>query len=389
MKAAEEASRLVGVQAACQALGVARATLYRARLRVESSGEPKPRPAPPRALSQEERKEVLDELHSERFIDKAPAEVYATLLDEGRHLCSIRTMYRILDANKEVKERRGVRKHPHYVKPELVATGPNQVWTWDITKIAGPKKWNHFHLYVVIDIFSRYVVAWRLERTETGALAKELLEDAMTKQGVDHPALTIHADRGTSMSSKTVAQLFADLGVTKSHSRPRVSNDNPYSESHFKTFKYRPDFPSRFGSLADGRGHCRRFVYWYNEEHYHSGIALLTPAQVHYGQADEIIDGRHEALLRAHVANPERFVHGRPKRPALPKTVWINEPQALDIAASTADAVGKLGAGSAVGNPAFDVLGVFPSAESCPRLLHGPTTSADARTGHTEVTERQ
>ena len=191
------------------------------------------------------------------------------------------------------------------------------------------------------------------------------------------------------MSSKTVAQLFADLGVTKSHSRPRVSNDNPYSESHFKTLKYRPDFPSRFGSLADGRAYLRRFFHWYNDEHYHSGIALLTPAQVHYGQADEVIDGRHEALLRAHVANPERFVHGRPKRPALPKTVWINEPQALDVAASTADAVGKPGAGSAVGNPPSRSAGVFHGAESCPRLLHGPTTSANASTDHAEVTARQ
>jgi len=333
MTAAEQAGKRVGVKAACEALGVPRATLYRQRRRAKFPRRLKPRPTPKRALSANERRTVLGELHSERFADKAPAEVYASLLDEGRHLCSIRTMYRILDANQEVRERRSQRRHPVYKEPRLRSTRPNQVWSWDITKLAGPRKWTHYHLYVVLDIFSRAVVAWRLERTESSQLAKELITEACRKQGIQPAQLTIHADRGTSMTSKTVAQLFADLGVTKSHSRPRVSNDNPYSESQFKTFKYRPDFPGRFGSLEDGRVHCRAFFRWYNQEHYHSGIALLTPHQVHYGFADQVIEARHQALLSAYEAHPERFVKGPPRRPALPTSVWINEPQAMEVVA--------------------------------------------------------
>jgi len=331
--AAEQASKRVGVKAACEALGVPRATLYRQRRRARFPRRLKPRPTPRRALSEKERQRILGELHSERFADKAPAEVYASLLDEGHHLCSIRTMYRILEASAEVRERRNQRRHPIYKEPQLQATGPNQVWSWDITKLAGPRKWTQYHLYVLLDIFSRYVVAWRLERTESSQLAKELIVEACRKQEVQPEQLTIHADRGTSMTSKTVAQLFADLGVTKSHSRPRVSNDNPYSESQFKTFKYRPDFPGRFGCLEDGRVHCRAFFRWYNQEHYHSGIALLTPHHVHYGLADQVIGARHQALLSAYKAHPERFVKGPPRRPALPTSVWINEPQAMEVVA--------------------------------------------------------
>lgn len=331
MRAAEEVGATVGVQQACEALGVARATLYRCRARREAPAPEEPRPPSPRALPAEERQAVLDELHSERFVDKAPAEVYATLLDEGRHLCSIRTMYRLLADNAEVRERRNQLRHPTYAEPQLKAAGPNQVWSWDITKLAGPEKWRQYHLYVVIDIFSRYVVSWRLEHSESSQLAKELIAEAYNKQGVQPGQLAIHADRGTSMTSKTLAQLFADLGVTKSHSRPRVSNDNAFSESQFKTMKYRPDFPARFGSLEDGRVHCRAFFAWYNTEHYHSGLELLTPEQVHYGLADQVLDERHRVLLAAYDAHPERFVAGRPVRASLTKAVWINQPGAMEV----------------------------------------------------------
>jgi len=332
MTAAEQASPVMGLVAACMALGVSRASLYRRRGRKEGAIEPKPRPVPDRALSVEERERILELLHSERFVDKAPAEIHATLLDEGEHPCSIRTLYRILAANKEVRERRNQLRHPAYAEPRLQATGPNQVWSWDITKLASSKKWTQYQLYVVIDIYSRYVVAWRVERTESAALAKELMAEACKRQSVQPGQLTVHADRGPSMKSKTLAQLFADLGVTKTHSRPRVSNDNPYSESQFKTLKYRPDFPARFGSLEDARVHCRAFFGWYNNEHYHSGIKLLTPHQVHYDQAEEILEARHKVRLKAYNEHPERYVSGPPKRAALPASVWINEPEGLGVA---------------------------------------------------------
>jgi putative transposase len=332
VRAAEEVVADVGVRAACVALGVSTATLYRRRHRNEQPQQvSKPRPPPDRALSPAERQAVLDVLHSERFVDKAPGEVYATLLDEGRRLCSIRTMYRILKDAEEVRERRNQLRHPTYAEPQLEATAPNRVWTWDITKLAGAKKWQQFQLYAVIDIFSRYIVAWRLERRENSHLAKEMMAEACRKQSVQPGQLTIHADRGSSMKSKTLAQLFADLGVTKSHSRPRVSNDNPFSESHFKTLKNRPDFPARFGSLEDGRVYCRAFFDWYNTAHYHSGIALLTPEQVHHGLADEVLDARHKVLLAAYETTPERFVHGPPVRTALPAGVWINEPVSMEV----------------------------------------------------------
>jgi putative transposase len=274
-----------------------------------------------------ERQAVLDELHSERFVDKAPGEVVATLLDEGRYLCSERTMYRALASDGEVRERRNQLRHPKYAKPELLAKGPNQVWSWDITKLKGPVKWTYFYLYVILDIFSRYVVGWLLARRESGALAKRLIAESCEKQQVDRDQLTLHSDRGTSMKSKTVAQLLGDLGVTKSHSRPHVSNDNPFSEAQFKTLKYRPDFPGRFGSFEDGLSLCRAFFGWYNDEHRHSGIGMLTPAMVHYGQAESVLAGRKSVMAAAYAAHPERFVRGAPKIRRPPDAVWINPPR--------------------------------------------------------------
>ena len=268
----------------------------------------------------------MDLLHSERFVDKAPAEVYATSLDEGKYLCSERTMYRILAEHGEVGERRNQLRHPVYAKPELLATRPNQVWSWDITKLKGPAKWTYFYLYVILDIFSRYIVGWMVAHRESASLAKRLIADTCAKQGINDGQLTVHADRGSSMTSKLVAQLLADLGVTKTHSRPHVSNDNPYSESHFKTLKYRPGFPARFGSIEDARGFCRSFYTWYNREHRHDGIGLMTPEAVHLGRATAIVEQRQRVLDEAFGANPERFVRGRPKPALLPTAAWINPP---------------------------------------------------------------
>jgi putative transposase len=351
MSVAEEASPRLGVKASCWALGVPRASFYRHRRRTRWGRRlpmAKPIRTHHRALPEPERQAVLDVFHEERFVDKPPAEVYATLLDEGRRLCSISTMYRILREKGEVRERRNQLRHPRYPVPRLVATAPNQVWTWDITKLPGPRKWTRFYLYVLLDLYSRYVVGWRVERAENAVLAEELIEEACLKQGVRPGDLTIHADRGSPMTSKTLAQKLIDLGVAKSHSRPRVSNDNAFSESQFKTFKYRPDFPRRFGSLEDSRLHCRRFFPWYNDEHYHSGICLLTPYQVHYGLAEQVLARRHQVLLDAYHQHPERFVNGPPQPLALPSAVWINEPEALTIVDQ--QAVVKLGAGSGVGN---------------------------------------
>ena len=267
-------------------------------------------------------------LNSERFADKAPYEVFATLLDEGRYLCSVRTMYRILEANGQVRERRNQLRHPNYTKPELLATGPNQVWSWDITKLRGPEKWTYFYLYVIIDIFSRYVDGWMIAEKESATLAKRLIAETIGKEELtaeQREQLTLHADRGTSMKSKLVAQLLADLGVTKTHSRPHTSNDNPFSESQFKTLKYRPEFPGRFGGLEDGRAFCRTFFPWYNTEHRHHGIALLTPLQVHTGQADAILAQRQRALDAAYQVTPHRFAR-RPTVPTLARAVWINPP---------------------------------------------------------------
>ncbi len=278
------------------------------------------------ALSQLERRAVLDVLHCERFVDAAPQQIYATLLDEQRYLCSVRTMYRILASEHEVRERRNQCRRPAYTKPELLATGPNQVWSWDITKLKGPVKWTYFYLYVILDIFSRYVVAWMVAQRESAALAKRLVTASVNKQGIVRDQLTLHADRGSSMTSKSLALLLGDLGVTKTHSRPYTSTDNPFSEAHFKTLKYRPAFPDRFGSIQDARTLCRHFFPWYNREHRHGGLALLTPADVHYGRADQRLEQRARVLEVAFQAHPERFKGRRPVPGVLPEAVWINPP---------------------------------------------------------------
>jgi len=265
-------------------------------------------------------------LNSDRFADKAPAQVYADLLDEDKYHCSIRTMYRILATEGEVRERRNQLRHPQYVKPELLARAPNQIWSWDITKLKGPEKWTYFYLYVVLDIFSRYIVGWMLARRESAQLGQDLVRSAWERQGIDAGQLTVHADRGSPMIAKSTALLYADLGIGKSHSRPHVSNDNPFSEAGFKTLKYRPEMPNRFGSIQDARSHVAPLIDWYNHDHKHSSLALLSPADVHYGRADEIIAARQRVLDRAHAANPERFVRGKPKHPSPPIEAWINKP---------------------------------------------------------------
>lgn len=316
----------VGISTACQALGLPRSSLYRVRgAKPELVSKPKPLP---RALSQEERANVRQVLNSERFQDFAPREVYATLLDEGQYLCHWRTMYRILEAHDEVRERRNQLRHPSYQKPELLATGPNQVWSWDITKLLGPVKWTYYYLYVVLDIFSRYVVGWLIAERESASLARELIGQTCVKQGIQpEQQLTLHADRGSPMIAKSLVMLLADLGVTKSHTRPYTSQDNPYSEAHFKTLKYRPDYPDRFGCPADARGWSRAFFNWYNYEHHHSALGLLTPADIHYGRAAQVREQRQTVLRAAYEQHPERFVKGLPQPPDLPQAVWINPPQ--------------------------------------------------------------
>lgn len=274
---------------------------------------------------------MLDVLHQEEFVDLAPAEVHARLLDEGRHLCSIRTMYRLLDASDEVRERRDQLRHPPRVKPQLVATAPNQVWTWDITKLLGPAKWTYYYLYVILDLYSRFAVGWMLAHRECASLAERLIRETLVKQSIVAGALTLHSDRGAPMRSQTVAQLLAGLGVVKSHSRPHVSNDNAFSESQFKTLKYQPEFPDRFASFDAALSHCREFFPWYNGEHRHWGLALLTPEMVHLGRADEILAARQRTMDAAFAAHPERFVRGRPCPLALPREVWINRPSAHSL----------------------------------------------------------
>ena len=308
---------------------MARSTYYRHRAAKVRMTIKRPRPTPARALAAPERKRVLTLLHSERFMDQSPGQIVAALLDEEKYLCSERTMYRILAAENEVRERRNQLRHPNYKRPELLATGPNRVWSWDITKLRGPIKWTYFHLYVVIDIYSRYVVGWLLAHRESTELAKRLVSESYTKQRRESGQLSIHADRGSAMKSKGLAQLITDLGVEKSHSRPHVSNDNPFSESQFKTLKYRPGYPNRFGSFEDALAFCRRFFAWYNTQHRHSGIKMLTPEMVHYGQAEEILTRRHHVMLAAQAADPERFVQGTPQPVQAPTAVWINPPRSL------------------------------------------------------------
>ena len=333
-------SSMIGTRAACAAAGVAAGVAQASWYRRHRASPAAPSPAPvshrdraqPRALAAAERQAILDMLHSARFADTAPAEAWAVLLDEGTYLGSVSTFYRVLREAGESRERRAQAAHPAAVKPELAATGPNQVYSWDITKLHGPAKWTYYHLYVILDIFSRYVVGWMVATCESAVLAEKLIAATCAKQGITRGQLSIHADRGSSMTSKPVALLLADLGVTQSHSRPHVSNDNPYSEAQFKTLKYRPGFPARFPSIQAARAHCQDFFPWYNNEHHHGGLGLHTAADVHYGRAAAVQAERAQTLTAAYHAHPERFVRKPPAPPKLPGTSWINPPQEKEAA---------------------------------------------------------
>ena len=320
-------SESVGVRRACELFGVSRASWYRGRRTRSAARTHRP---PPLALHPQEQQQVLAVLHSERFADQAPRAIYAILLEEGRYLASVRTFYRLLASQGESRERRAQRRHPSYARPELLATAPNRLWSWDITKLKGPVKWSYFHLYVILDVFSRCVVGWMVAHRESSQLAERLIEHSCERHGVPPGQLTLHADRGSSMKSRSVALLLADLGVTKTHSRPHVSDDNPYSEAQFKTLKYRPDFPDRFGCIEDARAHCQAFFHWYNHEHRHSGIALLTPADVHRGLVEQRIQTRQAALDDAFKAHPSRFKGNPPVAERPPEAVWINKPASDD-----------------------------------------------------------
>jgi transposase InsO family protein len=328
---------VVGNAAACRALGLWRGAPARGRARSRRAALPGPstsRPAPlrpPLALTPGERQALLDTLNNEPFVDTAPAAVHATLLDEGRYLGSVRTMYRLLAANGGCRERRALRRHPTYSKPELLATAPNQIWSWDITKLKGPAKWTAFHLYVILDIFSRYVVGWMIAPRESAELAEQLIAETVARHDVEPGRLTLHADRGASMRSKPVAALLVDLDIVKSHSRPHVSDDNPFSEAQFKTMKYRPDFPPRFGCIEDARAHCQAFFAWYNTIHRHSGIAYMAPHSVHYGHAEAMYVMRQATLDAAFTIHPNRFKGKNPRPHALPDAVWINPPAQQSI----------------------------------------------------------
>lgn len=327
----------LGVEASCEVVGLPRASYYRT-IAPPRPPEPKPAAKPatnPRALAPEEKQAILDYLHSERFIDRSPAEAQHTLLDEGIYLGSLRTFYRVLAENDEVRERRNQRRHPEYKKPELVATAPNQVWSWDITKLRGPAKFVYYYLYVILDIYSRYVVGWMLASRESGDLAAQLIRETCEKQGVQRDQLEIHSDRGSPMTAQPTIGLMAQLGISPSYSRPHVSNDNPFSESQFKTLKYHAGFPGRFGCIEDAQSFCSPFFAWYNNEHRHAGILFLTPADVHHGGADAVLEARHARRMAAYARHPERFIGGEPRRPSLPGAVYINPPRKED-APSTA-----------------------------------------------------
>jgi len=371
MTAAGALAHRVGVRAACTALGVPRPTYYRRRHPTPTAS---PRPRPPLALSAPEEQTVLEVLHSERFMDQSPTEVYATLLDDGVYHCSARTMYRVLDRHDELHERRRQLVRPAAVKPELLATAPNQVWSWDITKLRGPAKWTYFYLYVLLDIFSRYVVGWLIAERESAALARRLIAQSCANQGIERNQLTVHSDRGASMTSKLVAQLLADLGITKTHSRPYTSNDNPFSESLFKTTKYCPEFPDRFGSLPEALAFGRIFFPWYNTAHRHSGIGFLTPEIVHYGQAPAVLRARAATLARAFAAHPARFKGRLPQPPRLQPAVWINPPS--DVAPGRNEKTDLTGAsqshdreaGQGTGTPANGSASASALASSLPAV---------------------
>jgi len=332
MQTVSELAPRHGVRATCAALGVAPATYYRRRA-PRAAARPR---SSPRALTAAEQQAVLDVLHGERFVDVAPEEVVATLLDDERYLCSARTMYRLLAAHQEVRERRQQRRHPSYAAPELLATRPNELWSWDITKLKGPVKWTYYYLYVILDVFSRYAVGWMVARRESATLAERLIAATCERQGIARGQLTLHADRGSSMRSKAVALLLADLGVTKTHSRPYTSTDNPYSEALFKTAKYRPAIPERFGSLEHARQIFGPLFAWYNTAHRHSGLAMLTPHDVHHGVAAQRLADRARVLAAAYAAHPERFPRGLPTPGTLPGAVWINQPATPPDGANTA-----------------------------------------------------
>lgn len=324
MSLAAELSSAVGAVRACAALSIPRASYY--RWREPRRAAPRERRCSPRRLSAGERAAALEILNSPRFVDRPPVAIHATLLDEGIYVCSPRSMYRILEEQGDVTERRNQRRHPQHKKPELLATGPNQVWSWDITKLLGPAKWVYYCLYVILDIFSRYIVGWMLADRETAALAKRLIGATVLKYAVEPRQLTIHADRGPAMIAKPVARLFEQLGIERSHSRPHVSNDNPYSEAQFKTLKYAPAFPDRFASIEHAHEVCARLIAWYNHEHRHAGINLFTPVAVHFGE-HETIRARRQAVVEAAFArHPERFVRGPPHIKGPPQAVWINPP---------------------------------------------------------------
>jgi putative transposase len=329
----EELTPLIGTRPACRALGASVATIYRRRRPPEPRPR-RPRPTPARALSESEREAVLEVLHSERFVDVSPEETYATLLDEGTYLCSTRTMYRLLAARHGgVRERRDQLTHPAYAKPELLAERPNELWSWDVSKLKGPAKWTWFYLYMILDVFSRYIVGWAVQYRENAQIATALIEQAAEQQQITPRILTLHADRGAPQRAKPVAFLLADLGITKTHSRPYTSSDNPYSEAQFKTPKYRPEFPARFDTIEHARAHCRGFVDWYNHEHRHSGIGQMTPAAVHHGQAPALHAGRAAVLDAAYQQHPDRFVRKPPTPPELPTAAWINKPKEVTAAA--------------------------------------------------------
>ena len=329
----EELTPIIGTRPACRAVGASVATIYRRRRPPEPRAARRPRLTPARALTPPEREAVLEVLHSERFVDVSPEETYATLLDEGTYLCSTRTMYRILEAKHGgVRERRAQLTHPAYAKPELLAERPNELWSWDVSKLKGPAKWTWLYLYVILDVFSRYVVAWTVQYRENAQLAKALIEQATEQQQIMPKVLTLHADRGAPQRAKPVAFLLADLGVTKTHSRPYTSSDNPYSESNFKTLKYRPEFPERFDDVEHARAHCRQFFHWYNHEHRHSGIGLMTPAAFHHGDAKQLHAARADVLHAAYQRHPERFVRKPPAPPELPTAAWINKPKEVAAA---------------------------------------------------------
>ena len=320
----------IGTKTACDAFGLARSSYYYQPKPAVQDDYHSERKSPDFAYSHQEKQNILDVMNSELYMDQTPYEIFASELDRGKYLCSIRTMYRILAENDQVKERRNVKRSCNYHKPELLATQPNEVWSWDITKLKGPQKWTYFYLYVILDIFSRYVVGWMVAFRELASLATKLIEETCKRQNITPGQVTLHADRGSSMKSKPVAFLLSDLGITKSHSRPYVSNDNPYSESQFKTLKYCPDFPNKFNCIAEAREFCRYFFNWYNTQHYHSGIGFLTPESVHYGFAEEVLLERKNVLLKAFEENPERFRNKKPALQNLPKSVWINKPDNIE-----------------------------------------------------------